>query len=248
MKKEDSLIEFKEDITVVKPVSRIEPPHQLQRILSLAKKPPPISTAVVHPTDKNSLKGAIDAAASKLIVPIFVGPENKIRLVAEKELNIDLDSFTIINTKHSHDSSVKAVKLVREGIVQAIIKGNLHTDELMHEVVSKENGITTERRISHVFIMDLESYPRPLFITDAAINMYPTLMDKRDIVQNVIDLAHIMGVREPKVAILSAVETVTPKIPSTIDAAALCKMADRKQITGGILDGPFVALQLKPDK
>ncbi len=236
--KEDTLIELKENITVIKPVSRATPPSQLYRILSFAEKPEPVPTAVVHPTDENSLKGAIDATKSRLIVPLLVGPEKKIRFVAE-ELNIDLTPFTIINTKHSHDSAVKAVTLVREGIVEALVKGNLHTDELMHEVVSKETGLLTERRISHVFVMDLETYPRPLFITDAAININPMLMDKQDIVQNVIDLAHIMGVKEPKVAILSAVETVTPKIQSTIDAAALCKMADRKQITGGILDGPL---------
>ncbi len=236
--KEDALIELKEGISVIKPVRRETPPSQLKRILSFAEKPEPIPTAVVHPTDKNSLEGAIDAAKERLIVPFLVGPVKKIHSVAE-ELNMDITSYTIINTKHSHDSAAKGVKLVREGLVQALLKGSLHTDELMHEVVSQETGIPTERRISHVFVMDLETYPRPLFITDAAINIDPDLMDKRDIVQNVIDLVHIMGVKEPKVAILSAVETVTPKIHSTIDAAALCKMADRKQITGGILEGPL---------
>lgn len=236
---EDSLTELKEGLMVIHPIQRVEPPNQLKRILALAEKPEPIPVAVVHPTDKNSLEGAIDAAASKLIVPLLVGPEKKIRAVAEKELNMDLSLFTIINTEHSHDSAAKAVTLVREGIVQALMKGNIHTDELMHEVVSKNTGISTERRISHVFVMDLETYPRPLFITDAAININPSLLDKCDIIQNVIGLAHIMGVEKPKVAILSAVETVTPKIPSTIDAAALCKMADRKQIIGGILDGPL---------
>ncbi|RMD52449.1 MAG: bifunctional enoyl-CoA hydratase/phosphate acetyltransferase [Nitrospirae bacterium] len=239
VKKIDRLIELKEkNVVLFKPIERTSPPNQLKRILSLAEKPEPIPTAVVHPTDEVSLEGSVDAAKAGLIVPVLVGPEHKIRAAAER-INLDLTPYTIVNTRHSHESAKKAVELVREGLVSAIMKGYIHTDELMHEVVSKENGITTERRISHVFVMDLETYEKPLFVTDAAINISPTLMDKRDIVQNAIDLAHIMHVEKPKVALLSAVETVTPRLQSTIDAAALCKMADRKQIVGGILDGPL---------
>ena len=226
------------EVCIIEQVSRKTPPDQLQRILNLAEKPDPIPMAVVHPTDTASLLGAVEAAHAKLIVPILVGPEKKIRAVAE-QLGIELTLYTIINTKHSHEAAEKGVGLVRQGMAEALMKGALHTDELMHEVVQKEIGIPTERRMSHVFVMDLESHKKPLFITDAAINIYPDLMTKRDIIQNAIDLATCMGVEQPKVAILSAVETVTPKIPSTIEAAALCKMAQRGQITGGILDGPL---------
>ncbi|MCE1183925.1 MAG: bifunctional enoyl-CoA hydratase/phosphate acetyltransferase, partial [Rhodocyclales bacterium] len=151
----------------------------------------------------------------------------------------DLHGIRIVNTAHSHDSAAMAVSLVRTGDAEALMKGSLHTDELMGEVVSRANGLRTNRRISHVFHMDVPTYPRPLLITDAAINIAPTLEEKVDIIQNAIDLAHILGIPEPKVAILSAVETVNPKIQSTLDAAALCKMADRRQITGGLLDGPL---------
>ena len=169
---------------------------------------------------------------------ILVGPEAKIRSLAE-EFGIDLNGVRIVNARHSHDAAAMAVSLVRTGDAEALMKGSLHTDELMAEVVSRASGLRTERRISHVFVMNVPTYQGPLLITDAAINIAPTLEDKVDIIQNAIELAHIIGIPEPKVAILSAVETINPKIQSTLDAAALCKMADRGQITGGILDGPL---------
>lgn len=211
---------------------------QYKRLIDLTKDLEPIRTAVVHPVERNSLLGAIDAAQAKLIIPVLVGPETKIRAVAEYE-GIDLSKYELISTKHSHESAEKAVSMARASEVEALMKGSLHTDELMHEVVAKNTGLRTERRISHVFVMDVSTYPRPLFITDAAINIYPDLDDKRDIVQNAIDLALVLGIENPKVAILSAVETVTPKIKSTIEAAALCKMGNRGQIKGGIIDGPL---------
>ena len=207
-------------------------------LLSRVKGLEPIPTAVAHPCDHESLKGPVMAFQAGIIEPILVGPENKIRAVAE-EFGIDLSGIRIVNAAHSHDSAAIAVSLVRTGDAEALMKGSLHTDELMGEVVSRANGLRTNRRISHVFLMDVPTYHRPLLITDAAINIAPTLEDKVDIIQNAIDLAHIIGIPEPKVAILSAVETVNPKIQSTLDAAALCKMADRGQIKGGILDGPL---------
>ncbi|MDP3539831.1 MAG: bifunctional enoyl-CoA hydratase/phosphate acetyltransferase [Azonexus sp.] len=208
--------------------------HLLSRVKGLE----PIPTAVAHPCDRESLKGPVIAFHEGIIEPILVGPESKIRSVAE-EFGIDLHGIRIVNAAHSHDSAAIAVSLVRTGDCEALMKGSLHTDELMGEVVSRANGLRTARRISHVFVMDVPTYHRPLLITDAAINIAPTLEDKVDIIQNAIDLAHIIGIPEPKVAILSAVETVNPKIQSTLDAAALCKMADRGQIRGGILDGPL---------
>ncbi|MGE5469226.1 MAG: bifunctional enoyl-CoA hydratase/phosphate acetyltransferase [Bacteroidota bacterium] len=208
--------------------------HLLSRVKGLE----PIPTAVAHPCDKESLKGPVIAFQAGIIEPILVGPEAKIRAVAE-EFAIDLHGIRIVNAAHSHDSAAIAVSLVRTGDAEALMKGSLHTDELMGEVVSRANGLRTSRRISHVFLMDVPTYHRPLLITDAAINIAPTLEEKVDIIQNAIDLAHIIGIPEPKVAILSAVETVNPKIQSTLDAAALCKMADRGQIRGGILDGPL---------
>jgi phosphate acetyltransferase/phosphate butyryltransferase len=199
---------------------------------------PPLLTAVVHPVDRNSLLGAVEAARAGLIVPVLVGPEAKIRAVAAAE-GIDLAPYRLVATRHSHEAAERAVAMARAGEVEALMKGSLHTDELMREVVAKETGLRTARRITHVFVMDVPTCPRSLFITDAAINIAPDLMTKRDIVQNAIDLAHVLGVAVPKVAILSAVETPTPEITSTIDAAALCKMAERKQITGGLLDGPL---------
>ena len=198
----------------------------------------PIRTAVVHPVDGNSLQGAVNAAEAKLIIPIFVGPEARIRAAADAA-GIDLSCYELIPTKHSHEAAERAVALARAGKVEALMKGNLHTDELMHEAVAKDLGLCTKRRMSHVFVMDVPEYPRMLLLTDAGINIYPCLDDKRDIVQNAIDLAHILGIVTPKVAILSAVETVTPKLRSTLEAAALCKMADRGQITGGLVDGPL---------
>ncbi len=187
---------------------------------------------------ESSLTGAADAAAAKIIKPILVGPEARIRALAGS-LNLDIAGLQIVDQPHSHAAAEKAVQLIRSGEVDALMKGSLHTDELMAEVVRKDTGIRTARRISHVFIMDVPTYPKPLFVTDAAVNIFPTLEDKVDIVQNAIDLAHALWIATPKVAILSAVETITSKIPSTIDAAALCKMADRGQITGAVLDGPL---------
>jgi phosphate acetyltransferase len=207
-------------------------------LMRKAGKLPPVTCIIAHPCDRDSLLGPIEAAKLGLIEPVLVGPEAKIRTVAKAE-GVDLSPFKLVPTEHSHASAEKAVALVRAGEGEALMKGSLHTDELMGAVVSSTTGLRTSRRISHVFLMDVPTYPRPLAITDAAINIAPTLEDKMHIVQNVIDLVHILGVAEPKVAILSAVETINPKIPSTLDAAALCKMADRGQITGALLDGPL---------
>ncbi len=216
-----------------------KPRHGLYRtLLARCAGLQPVPTAVVHPCDAASIEGAADAAAAGLIAPILVGPEARIRAAAQAA-GVDISAFRLVPTPHSHAAAARAVALVRSGEAAMLMKGALHTDELMHEVVNPETGLRTARRVSHAFLMDVPSYPRPLLITDAAINVNPTLEDKRDIVQNVIDLAHILGVPKPRVAILSAVETVTPKLPSTIDAAALCKMADRGQITGGLVDGPL---------
>ena len=198
----------------------------------------PIRTAVVHPVDTVSLLGALGAAREKLIVPVLVGPEAKIRAAAE-QAQLDISPYELISTEHSEAAAALAVAMARAGRVEALMKGALHTDELMRPVFDSDLGLRTARRISHVFVIDACGYPRPLFVTDAAINVYPTLDDKRDIVQNAIDLAHALGIAAPKVAILSAVETVSTKLKSTLDAAALCKMADRGQITGGIIDGPL---------
>ena len=213
--------------------------HVFQEIIGRASiAGPAIPVAVAHPCDQVSLGGAIDAFTKGIMLPILVGPESKIRSVA-KEFDYDLDGLKIIDTEHSHESAAKAVALCKAGEAKALMKGSLHTDELMHEVAQRETGLRTNRRISHVFVFDVPTYPRTLLVTDAAINIYPHLEDKVDIVQNAIELAHVLGIAVPKVAILSAVETVYPKITSTLDAAALCKMADRGQITGGILDGPL---------
>jgi phosphate acetyltransferase len=184
------------------------------------------------------LEGALDAAETDLIEPILVGPEAKIRAMAE-DLKLDLGPYRLVDALHSHDAAAKAVALCRSGEAEALMKGSLHTDELMSAVVPSATGLRTERRISHVFAMDVPTYPRPLFITDAAVNIYPTLEDKVDILKNAIQLAHALGISQPKVALLSAMETVNPKVPATIDAAALCKMADRGQIEGALIDGPL---------
>ena len=220
------------DITISDKYSR------LQALVARAKGLPAIDMAVVHPCDLESLKGALMAAEAGLIDPILIGPELKIRAIAT-EFGLDLKQHRIVNVKHSHESAAMAVTLIRNGDAEALMKGSLHTDELLAEVVSRAAGLRTARRISHVFLMDVPTYPRPLMITDAAVNIAPTLEEKVHIIQNAIDLAHIIGIPEPKVAILSAVETINPKIQSTLDAAALCKMADRGQITGGLLDGPL---------
>jgi phosphate acetyltransferase len=209
-----------------------------QTLLDRCKGLPAIATAVVHPCEPVALEAAIQAATLGLITPILVGPEAKIRATAEAA-KLDISAFRLEPTPHSHAAAERAVALARAGEVQMLMKGSLHTDELMHAVMSATTGLRTARRISHVYLMDVPRYPRPLLISDAAINIAPSLEDKRDIVQNVIDLALILGITEPKVAILSAVETVNAKIQSTLDAAALCKMADRGQITGGVLDGPL---------
>lgn len=211
---------------------------RLQRLIDEAKRLPPVAMAVVHPCDVESLKGALLAAEAGLITPILVGPETRIRTLA-KDNGLALSAHRIINVKHSHEAAAVGVRLVRDGEAMTLMKGSLHTDELMGEVVSRATGLRTDRRISHVFLIDVPTYPHLILITDAAINIAPTLTDKVDIVQNAIDLAHVIGIAEPKVAILSAVETVNPKIQSTLDAAALCKMADRGQIKGGVLDGPL---------
>ena len=197
-----------------------------------------IPTAVAHPCEATALTGAIEARDEGLIVPILVGPRAKIREIAKKA-KVDLDGIEIVDTPHSHDSAARAVELVREGKAELLMKGSLHSDELLGAVVARETGLRTARRVSHVFVMDAPTYHKVLLITDAAINIAPTLEDKVDICQNAIDLARVLGLKRPKVAILAAVETVTSKMPATLDAAALCKMADRKQITDGALDGPL---------
>ncbi len=199
---------------------------------------PPLGCAVVHPCSPDALRGAVEAAEHELIAPILIGPEEKIRSIAAQE-RLDLTPYRLVPSEHSHHSAELAVAMVLSGEAQTLMKGSLHTDELLAQVVKKVGGLRTERRISHCFLLSVPTFPRPIIITDAAINIQPTLEDKRDIIQNAIDLAHAIGIAEPKVAILSAVETVTNKIPSTLEAGALCKMADRGQITGGLLDGPL---------
>lgn len=215
-------------------------PHQNSFDDMLAATAPldPIPTAVVHPVDAASLEGALAARDHTLITPILVGPQARIEAAA-KEAGLDISGLEIVDTEHSHDSAEASVRLVREARAQALMKGALHTDEVMSAVVNKTTGLRTARRMSHVFVLDVPTYPKPLLITDAAINIFPDLMVKADIVQNGIELAQAIGVETPKVAILSALETIYPKIPSTLEAAALCKMADRGQITGGILEGPL---------
>jgi phosphate acetyltransferase len=224
---------------MVEPSRPQEPVHaKYERLIEATRAIPPIPCAVAHPCDVTSLTGAVEAAEARIIVPILVGPRARIQAAAA-QAGLDIGRFELVDTPHSHASAAKAVALVQEGKAQLLMKGSLHTDELMAEVVRKEGGLRTERRISHVFIMDVPSYPEPLFITDAAINIFPDLETKADIVRNVIDLHRGLGLGAPRVAILSAVETVNPKIPSTIEAAALCKMAERGQIVGGLLDGPL---------
>ena len=207
-------------------------------LVAKAQKHPPVKVAVAHPCDQVSLESAIEAAKLKLIEPILVGPEHRIREVAAKH-GLDISRFEIVDAAYSQDSAAKAVELVREGRAEALMKGSLHTDELMAAVVKRDTGLRTSRRISHCFIMDVPDHDQALIITDAAVNIAPDLKGKVDITQNAIDLAHALRAPEVRVAILSAVETVNAKIPSTVEAAALCKMADRGQITGAVLDGPL---------
>jgi phosphate acetyltransferase len=215
------------------------PRHEkFERLVAAAQRLPPATTAIAHPCDKAALESAVEAARLRLIAPILVGPQARIRDVAARAA-LDIGAFEVVDAAHSEDAAVKAVELVRLGRAEALMKGSLHTDELMGAVVARDTGLRTGQRISHCFIMDVPDHPNPLIITDAAVMIAPTLADKVDIVQNAIDLAHAMGVSEVRVAILSAMETVNPKVPSTIEAAALCKMADRGQITGALLDGPL---------
>ncbi len=209
-----------------------------EQLLLRCRNLEPIATAVAHPCEETALAGAIDAAAKGLITPILVGPSAKINEVAKKS-GIDITRARLIDVPHSHAAAAKAVELVRLGEAEVLMKGSLHTDELLGAVVAKDGGLRTKRRISHVFIMDVPTYHKVLIVTDAAINIAPTLEDKVDICQNAIDLAISLGLATPKVAVLAAVETVNSKMSATIDAAALCKMADRGQIRGGVLDGPL---------
>ena len=212
--------------------------EKYERLIARAKQIRPSSVAVAHPCDQTSLDGAVDAARLGLIAPILVGPAARIRQVAS-EFKLDISALPIVETEHSHASAQRSVELVREGKAEVLMKGSLHTDELMSAVVKADGGLRTVRRLSHCFVMDVPGRQEPLIITDAAVNITPTLADKVDILQNAIDLAHVLGFAEVRVAILSAVETVNPKIPTTVEAGALCKMADRGQITGAILDGPL---------
>jgi phosphotransacetylase len=209
-----------------------------ERLLARCEFLAPVPTAVAHPCEASALAGAVEAALKGLIAPFLVGPATKIAEVAESA-GIDLGDLPIIDAPHSHAAAAKSVELIREGRAEILMKGSLHTDELMGAVVSREGGLRTGRRISHVFVMDVPTYHKVLIVTDGAINIAPTLEDKVDICQNAIDLAISLGLEKPKVAILAAVETVTSKMPATVDAAALCKMAERGQIKGAILDGPL---------
>lgn len=217
---------------------RVRRHDKYERLIALAKTIAAVPTAVAHPCDESSLRGAVDAAEAGMIVPILVGPEAKVRGGAD-QCKIDISRFELVNAAHSDEAAAKAAELVRSGRCEVLMKGSLHTDELLRAVTARESGLRTHRRISHVFIMDVPTYSEVLFITDAAVNILPDLEAKRDIVQNAIDLHAALLPGIPRVAILSAVETVTAKIPGTIDAAALCKMADRGQIVGGLLDGPL---------
>jgi phosphate acetyltransferase len=216
-----------------------EPPRaKYDRLIAFAKEVPPATTVVVHPCDETSLRGAVDAAQAGIIKPLLVGPAATIANVA-RQSGLDIARYEIVDAPNSDAAAARGVQLIREGRSELLMKGSLHTDELMREVTAAATGLRTARRISHVFIMDVPTYADTLFITDAAINIFPDLDAKRDIIQNAIDLYTQIGLGTPRVAILSAVETVTTKIPSTIEAAALCKMAERGQITGGVLDGPL---------
>jgi phosphate acetyltransferase len=219
-------------------ISEVREHAKYERLVAATRGLQPLPTAVAHPCDATSLRGALEAAEAHMIAPVLVGPKGKIESVA-RSLDLDLGATTIVDVPHSQAAAEKAVALVRAGEAELLMKGSLHSDELLAEVTKRDTGLRTGRRISHVFVMDVPSHPRTLFITDAAVNIAPDLMAKRDIIQNAIELYAGLGLGVPKVAILSAVETVNPSIPSTIEAAALCKMAERGQITGGELDGPL---------
>jgi len=221
----------------------MEPKHEkYRRLIDYCRELPPLPTAVVHPCDASSLAGALEAARIGLIAPMLVGPRVRIEAVAqqvEQEHGLRIGDAPIVEAAHSHAAAAAAVELVREGKAEALMKGSLHTDELMGAVVKRETGLRTARRVSHCFVMDVPGYPDALIISDAAVNIAPTLEEKMDILQNAIDLAHALQFREVRVAVLSAMETVNPKVPSTVEAAALCKMVDRHQISGALVDGPL---------
>jgi phosphate acetyltransferase len=222
----------------VQPIEASQPHAKYDRLIAAAKNVPPAVTLVAHPCDESSLRGVKEAADAGIIKPTLVGPAAKIKATAAKH-GIDISGYELVDAPHSEAAAAKAVELIHAAKGELLMKGSLHTDELMRSVTAKGTGLRTERRISHVFVMDVPGHPDTLFITDAAINIFPDLDCKRDIIQNAIDLFTQVGLGTPRVAILSAVETVTSKIPSTIEAAALCKMAQRGQITGGVLDGPL---------
>jgi phosphate acetyltransferase len=219
-------------------VSQLRQHEKYERLIAATRGLPPLATAVAHPCDETSLRGVLEAAEAKIIVPILVGPKERISGLA-RSLALDIAGIDIVDVPHSQAAADKAVEIVRNGGAELLMKGSLHSDEILAAVTRRETGLRTARRISHVFVMDVPTHPHTLFITDAAVNIAPDLPAKRDIIQNAIDLYAGLGLGTPKVAILSAVETVNPGIPSTIDAAALCKMADRGQIVGGELDGPL---------
>ena len=212
--------------------------EKYQRLIDYCKTLPPLPTAVVHPCDQSSLQGAVEAAEIGLIAPILVGPRERIEAVA-KEHSIKITGYPIVDAPYSEAAATAAVQLVREGKAEALMKGSLHTDELMGAVVRRESGLRTGRRVSHCFVMDVPDHDDALIVTDAAVNIAPTLEEKVDIIQNAIDLGHALQFKEVRVAILSAMETVNPKVPSTVEAGALCKMVDRHQITGAVVDGPL---------
>ena len=226
------------DVLEAEPKVRANDHAKFHALVERAQKHDPLKVAVAHPCDQVSLESVAEAAKLKLIEPILVGPEQRIREVAAKH-GVDISGFEIVDAKYSQDSAEKAVELVREGRAEALMKGSLHTDELMGAVVKRDTGLRTSRRISHCFVMDVPDHDQPLIITDAAVNIAPDLKCKVDITQNAIDLARALGQKEVRVAILSAMESVNPDVPSTLEAAALCKMADRGQITGALLDGPL---------
>jgi phosphotransacetylase/acyl dehydratase len=237
-------------VTVVAPADRIKyaevaPPElalrrgdEFHKLLRACKNLPAIRCGIVHPCDRGSLVASLEAAQRGLIDPVLIGPLAKIQAVAVAE-HIDLGDVPVVDAPHSHAAAARAAEMARAGKFDALMKGSIQTGELLTVIISSKSGMRTARRISHVYVIDVPSHPKILLVSDAAVNIYPTLEDKVDIVQNAIDLAHIIGVEQPKVAILSAIETVNPKIQSTVEAAALCKMADRGQITGGIVDGPL---------
>jgi phosphate acetyltransferase len=211
---------------------------KFRQLIVQAEKLDPIETGVVHPVEPNAIKGAVEAAEGRLIVPVFIGPADKIRAAADHD-EIDITAFELVNVEHSHAAADMAARMAHEGKLHALMKGSLHTDEFLRPILTPEYNLHTDHRLSHVFLMDVPSYPKLLLITDGAINISPDLAIKKEIVENAIGMAHALRIDQPRVAILSAVEVVNPKIPSTLDAAALCKMAERGQISGAILDGPL---------